>query len=91
LRPEIVGEGFDILCVRELTGGIYFGKPRGRTGSGREESAFDTMIYTRGEIERIAIMAFNAARLRKKKVTSIDKANVLSSMVGISFPMNAPC
>jgi len=81
LRPDIVRDGFDILCVRELTGGIYFGKPRGRTGSGREEAAFDTMIYTRGEIERIARMAFNAARLRKKKVTSIDKANVLSSMV----------
>ena len=81
LRPEIVGEGFDILCVRELTGGIYFGKPRGREGSGQDETAFDTMIYTRGEIERIARMAFKAARLRKKKVTSIDKANVLSSMV----------
>ena len=81
LRPEIVGGGFDILCVRELTGGIYFGKPRGRTGSGQKETAFDTMIYTRGEIERIARMAFNAARLRKKKVTSIDKANVLTSMV----------
>jgi len=81
LRPEIVGEGFDILCVRELTGGIYFGKPSGREGSGQDETAFDTMIYTRGEIERIARMAFNAARLRKKKVTSIDKANVLSSMV----------
>ena len=81
LRPEIVGEGFDILCVRELTGGIYFGEPRGRTGNGQDETAFDTMIYTRGEIERIARMAFNAARLRKKKVTSVDKANVLSSMV----------
>ncbi len=81
LRPEIVGEGFDILCVRELTGGIYFGKPKGRKGSGLDEAAFDTMIYTRGEIERIARMAFNAARIRKKKVTSIDKANVLSSMV----------
>ncbi|MBW2599166.1 MAG: 3-isopropylmalate dehydrogenase [Deltaproteobacteria bacterium] len=81
LRPDIVREGFDILCVRELTGGIYFGEPKGREGSGEEEAAFDTMIYTRGEIERIARMAFNAARLRKKKVTSIDKANVLSSMV----------
>jgi 3-isopropylmalate dehydrogenase len=81
LRPEIVGGGFDILCVRELTGGIYFGEPRGRTGNGQDEKAFDTMIYTRGEIERIARMAFNAARLRKKKVTSIDKANVLTSMV----------
>jgi len=81
LRPEIVRDGFDILCVRELTGGIYFGKPKGRTGSGKGEAAFDTMIYTRGEIKRIAKMAFNAARLRKKQVTSIDKANVLSSMV----------
>ncbi len=81
LRPDIVRGGFDILCVRELTGGIYFGTPKGRKGSGREEAAFDTMIYTRGEIERIARMAFDAARLRKKKVTSIDKANVLTSMV----------
>jgi len=81
LRPEIVGEGFDILCVRELTGGIYFGEPKGRTGNGQDERAFDTMIYTRGEIERIARMAFSAARLRRKKVTSVDKANVLSSMV----------
>ncbi|MBW2561940.1 MAG: 3-isopropylmalate dehydrogenase, partial [Deltaproteobacteria bacterium] len=81
LRPDIVKDGFDILCVRELTGGIYFGTPKGRKGSGGEETAFDTMIYTRGEIERIARMAFDAARLRKKKVTSIDKANVLTSMV----------
>ena len=81
LRPDIVRDGFDILCVRELTGGIYFGTPKGRKGNGREEAAFDTMIYTRGEIERIARMAFDAARLRKKKVTSIDKANVLTSMV----------
>ena len=81
LRPDIVKDGFDILCVRELTGGIYFGSPKGRTGSGSEESAFDTMVYTRGEIERIARMAFDAARLRKKRVTSVDKANVLTSMV----------
>jgi len=81
LRPDIVKNGFDILCVRELTGGIYFGTPKGRKGSGPEEAAFDTMVYTRGEIERIARMAFNAARVRKKRVTSIDKANVLTSMV----------
>ncbi|MDO9515770.1 MAG: 3-isopropylmalate dehydrogenase [Syntrophales bacterium] len=81
LRPDIVRDGFDILCVRELTGGIYFGTPKGRKGSGLEEAAFDTMVYTRGEIERIARMAFDAARLRKKRVTSIDKANVLTSMV----------
>jgi 3-isopropylmalate dehydrogenase len=81
LHPDVVGDGFDILCVRELTGGIYFGQPKGREGSGAEEMAFDTMVYTRGEIERIARMAFDAARLRRKKVTSVDKANVLTTMV----------
>ena len=81
LRADIVRDGFDMLCVRELTGGIYFGAPKGRKGSDLEEAAFDTMIYTRGEIERIARIAFDTARLRKKRVTSIDKANVLTSMV----------
>ena len=81
LHPEIVGEGFDILCVRELTGGIYFGKPKGREGSGPGEKAFDTMVYTRAEIERIARTAFSMARKRKRHVTSIDKANVLTTMV----------
>jgi 3-isopropylmalate dehydrogenase len=81
LRAEIVGNGFDILCVRELTGGIYFGQPKGREGSGSEERAFDTMVYTRREIERIAEMAFTLARSRHKRVTSVDKANVLTSMV----------
>jgi len=81
LRPDIVGEGFDVLCVRELTSGIYFGTPKGREGSGAEERAFDTMAYKRSEIERIARMAFDAARLRKGKVTSVDKANVLTTMV----------
>ena len=81
LRPDIVGEGFDILCVRELTSGIYFGTPKGREGSGEQERAFDTMAYTRAEITRIARMAFEASRLRSKKVTSIDKANVLTTMV----------
>ena len=81
LRREVAEKGFDILVVRELTGGIYFGEPRGREGSGDEEKAFDTMVYTRGEIARVARVAFNAARLRGKKVTSIDKANVLESSV----------
>jgi len=81
LHPKIVGDGFDILCVRELTGGIYFGKPKGREGSGAHEKAFDTMVYTRSEIERIARTAFSMARKRKKHVTSIDKANVLTTMV----------
>ncbi|MCP4340219.1 MAG: 3-isopropylmalate dehydrogenase [Desulfobulbaceae bacterium] len=81
LRADIIGEGFDILCVRELTSGIYFGTPKGREGSGADERAFDTMGYKRSEIERIARMAFNAARLRKGRVTSVDKANVLTTMV----------
>lgn len=81
LKPEIVGDGFDILCVRELTGGIYFGEPKGREGTGPHERGFDTMVYSRIEIERIARMAFEAAEKRKGKVTSIDKANVLNSMV----------
>jgi 3-isopropylmalate dehydrogenase len=81
LHPDIVGDGFDILCVRELTGGIYFGQPKGREGSGKDEKAYDTMVYHRWEIERIAHRAFQAAQLRRKIVTSVDKANVLTTMV----------
>jgi len=81
LKPEIVKTGFDILCVRELTGGIYFGEPKGREGEGPGETAYDTMIYSRSEIQRIARMAFEAAGKRNHTVTSVDKANVLSSMV----------
>lgn len=81
LRPDIVGDGFDILCIRELTGDIYFGQPKGRDGAGPDERAFDTMLYRRSEIERIAHIAFQTAAGRRKKVTSIDKANVLTSMV----------
>lgn len=81
LRADIVGDGFDILVVRELTSGIYFGQPKGREGSGLEEKAWDTMVYNRFEIERIARIAFEAARVRRKKVVSVDKANVLTTMV----------
>ncbi len=81
LRADIVGDGFDLLVVRELTGDIYFGQPKGREGSGPEERAFDTMVYSRREIERITRRAFEAARLRRKLVTSVDKANVLTTMV----------
>ena len=81
LCKDIAEKGFDILVVRELTGGIYFGQPKGRRGSGDEEAAFDTMIYSRAEIARIARVAFEAARKRRHKVTSIDKANVLATMV----------
>jgi len=81
LKPQIVGDGFDILCVRELTGDIYFGRPRGREGSGPEERAFDTMDYRRLEIERIARAAFTLARGRQQRLTSVDKANVLATSV----------
>lgn len=81
LRPDIVRDGFDVLVVRELTSGIYFGQPKGREGEGLEEKAWDTMVYKRSEIERITRMAFEAARVRNKKVTSVDKANVLTTMV----------
>ena len=83
LKPELVA-GLDILIIRELTGDIYFGQPRGRRVSpdgafaGAEE-AFDTMRYTRPEVERIARVAFETARKRSKRVTSVDKANVLET------------
>ncbi|MDR2714721.1 MAG: 3-isopropylmalate dehydrogenase [Coriobacteriales bacterium] len=95
LRADIVEAGFDILIVRELTGGIYFGKrgrqasknneDEGKEGKGNEaknnegEIAFDTESYSTAEIERIAHVAFAAARTRSKRVTSVDKANVLES------------
>lgn len=81
LRADIAGNGFDILVIRELTSGIYFGQPKGREGSGPDEQAWDTMVYKRFEIERIARIAFETARLRRRQVTSVDKANVLTSMV----------
>lgn len=81
LRQDLIADGVDMLIVRELTGGIYFGQPRGREGSGENEKGFDTMVYHRYEIERIAKLAFESAALRGKHITSIDKANVLSTMV----------
>jgi len=83
LKPEVVA-GLDILIVRELTGDIYFGTPRGRRTApdgafAGQPEAFDTMRYTRPEIERIARVAFEAARKRNRKVTSVDKANVLET------------
>ena len=80
LRADISSAGFDILVMRELTGGIYFGEPKGRHNQGQEdETAFDTMIYSRKEISRIAHLAFKAAQKRNNHVMSIDKANVLAS------------
>ena len=72
-------EGTDMIIVRELTGGIYYGTPRGITGEGAEARAVNTMAYTRPEIERVARMAFALARNRRKKVTSVDKSNVLEN------------
>jgi 3-isopropylmalate dehydrogenase len=99
LKPELIA-GLDLLIIRELTGDIYFGQPRGRRKAadghfpGADE-AFDTMRYSRPEIERIAHVAFQAARKRGKKVTSVDKANVLETFqfwkdvvtdIGMQYP-----
>ncbi|MCB1141716.1 MAG: 3-isopropylmalate dehydrogenase [Leptospiraceae bacterium] len=81
IKKEVIGDGLDILILRELTSGIYFGQPKGREGSGESEFAYDTMKYNRKEIERITRVAFQSARKRNKKVTSIDKANVLTTSV----------
>ncbi len=70
-------DGADMIIVRELLGGVYYGTPRGITGEGAEERGTNTMTYTRAEIERVARMAFELARNRRKKVTSVDKSNVL--------------
>ena len=79
LHPRIVEGGFDVLCVRELTGGLYFGEPKYLKKEGGEEFAVDTMVYWESEIRRIAKVAFEAARTRGGRVTSIDKANVLQN------------
>jgi len=78
LKPDVV-RGVDLVVVRELTGGIYFGEPRGREGSGDAERAVDSMVYTRAEIARVARFAFQMAGGRRGKVTSVDKANVLTT------------
>jgi len=72
-------EGTDMIIVRELTGGLYYGTPRGISGAGAEERAVNTMTYTRAEIERVARMAFELARGRRCKVSSVDKSNVLET------------
>src|SRR5215467_12346319 len=78
LKNHLV-EGTDMIIVRELTGGIYYGTPRGITENGAETRAVNTMTYTRAEIERVSRMAFHLARARRKKVTSVDKSNVLEN------------
>src|SRR4051794_8930536 len=76
LKNELV-EGTDMIIVRELTGGLYYGTPRGISGHGPDERGTNTMTYTRAEIARVARMAFRLARSRRKKLTSVDKSNVL--------------
>ena len=78
LRDEIIGDGFDMIIVRELTGGLYFGS-RKTTEENGVRTAVDTLSYNENEIRRIAIKAFEIARKRRNKVTSVDKANVLDS------------
>ena len=78
LKPHVI-EGADFVIVRELTGGLYFGKPSERRVEKGEEVVVDTLFYKRAEIERIITFAFTLAQKRKKKVTSVDKANVLES------------
>lgn len=74
LRADLI-EGADFMCVRELTGGLYFGRPQGRSEDG--DTAYDTCVYTREEVERILHLSYKYARIRRKKVTVVDKANVL--------------
>jgi len=79
LKPEVVA-GLDLLIVRELTGDIYFGEPRGvRTLANGERQGFNTMVYAEHEVERVTRVAFEAARKRRKKLCSVDKANVLET------------
>lgn len=77
LRPDIVEEGIDVMVVRELTGGIYFGEPVGEEVRDGKRTAFNTMVYDEEEVRRIARIAFEAAMKRNKRLCSVDKANVL--------------
>lgn len=81
LKEDVIAGGFNLLVVRELTGGIYFAEPKGIEGEGGARTGFDTMKYSDAEVERISHVAFQAARKRGSKVCSIDKANVLSTSV----------
>src|SRR5580700_6638250 len=78
LKNHLV-DGVDMIIVRELTGGLYYGTPRGISGSGPEERGTNTMTYTRREIDRVSRMAFELARKRRKKLTSVDKSNVIDT------------
>lgn len=78
LKTEVVS-GVDLVIIRELTGGLYFGQPQGRQGNEAGRAAVDTMYYTEAEIERLVRLGFDLARQRRRKLTSVDKANVLAS------------
>lgn len=78
LRPEVIA-GLDLMIVRELTGGIYFGEPRGIRNSGNEREGFNTLVYSESEIERICRVGFELAQKRGKRLCSVDKANVLET------------
>ena len=79
IKTEMIPDGFDLLVVRELTGGLYFGQPKQTVAIAAGERAVDTMVYETAEIERVTHVAFQAARLRRQRVTLIDKANVLET------------
>lgn len=79
IKSEIIPQGFDVLVLRELTGGIYFGQPKKTEKTEKGERAIDTLVYETYEIERVTHLAFQSARARKNKVTLVDKANVLES------------
>jgi len=81
VKNELIPNGFDVLCVRELTGGIYFGQPKSITEVDGDIIAIDTMVYKKSEIVRITRIAFTAAMTRDKRLTSVDKANVLQNSV----------
>jgi len=89
VKNSIIPNGFDILCVRELTGGMYFGQPKFYGERDGEIVALDTLFYRKSEVERIAKVAFEAARGRSGRLCSVDKANVLSSSVMWRDVMNA--
>lgn len=79
LKKQLISAGIDIMIVRELTGGLYYGKPQGISGHPGERSAVDTMAYTEKEIRRILKVGFETARKRRRRLTSVDKANILAT------------
>ena len=81
IKTELIPQGFDVLCIRELTGGLYFGQPKKTEEIDGELCAIDTMIYKQSEIERIAHIGFQAAQKRDKRLVSVDKANVLQNSI----------